>query len=242
MTIPASANEILLQAQTIAKLQGRQWDGQLEHILLFCIQYPTFFPKKAMVNLSDGLLPGSSVLQKYLTKYLSDYYREREGTIALKESATRPDLAVDTVLSAFAQADAATLTLMSIYHRQSMAAENLIGKLLERYIASAVEPLGWIWCCGETVWSVDFLRPNNANYHLLQIKNRTNSENSSSAAIRMNRSLNIQVWKRINAATGQTYWDVFPENEPVAGVRPLSEEGFHAFIVQSANKLTVKFE
>jgi len=156
-----------------------------------------------MVNLSDGLLPGSSVLQKYLTKYLSDYYREREGTIALKESATRPDLAVDTVLSAFAQADAATLTLMSIYHRQSMAAENLIGKLLERYIASAVEPLGWIWCCGETVWSVDFLRPNNANYHLLQIKNRTNSENSSSAAIRMNRSLNIQVWLARNAADNQ---------------------------------------
>lgn len=167
MTIPASANEILSQAKTIAKLQGQQWDGQLEHILLFCTQHPTFFPKKAMVNLSNGLLPDSSVLQKYLTKYLSDYYREREGTIALKESATRPDLAVDTVLSAFAQADAATLVLMSTYHRQSMAAEKLIGKLLERYIASAVEPLGWIWCCGETVWSVDFLRPNNANYHLL---------------------------------------------------------------------------
>ena len=51
-----------------------------------------------------------------------------------------------------------------------MAAENNIGLLLERFIASVLEPIGWIWCSGSAVRAVDFIEPNTGI--LLQIKNR----------------------------------------------------------------------
>ena len=60
-------------------------------------------------------------------------------------------------------------------------------RTLERYLASVMEPRGWIWCSGSTVKAVDLIKPPAAPggaWKLLQVKNRDNSENSSSSAIR----------------------------------------------------------
>lgn len=51
-----------------------------------------------------------------------------------------------------------------------MAAENSIGLLLERFIASVLEPHGWIWCSGNIIRAVDLIDPSSGT--LLQIKTR----------------------------------------------------------------------
>ena len=62
-------------------------------------------------------------------------------------------------------------------------------------------------------------------WRLLQIKNRDNSENSSSMAIRKGTS--IEKWFRSFSKKTDTNWDQFPD-ENVKGL--VSEEGFRAFV------------
>jgi len=56
---------------------------------------------------------------------------------------------------------------------------------------------GWHCAWGETIRSVDFCSEDG---QLLQIKNRSNSENSSSSRVR--EGTNIIKWFRVNALTG----------------------------------------
>ena len=86
-----------------------------------------------------------------------------------------------------------------------MAAENIVGDLLERYLAKILEPKGWVWCAGSIVIAVDFIMRGDATkWNLLQIKNRDNSENSSSKKVRD--GTEIQHWFRTFAKTGETNW------------------------------------
>ncbi len=109
-----------------------------------------------------------------------------------------------------------------------MGAENLVGDLLERYLASVLEPRGWVWCSGSVVKAVDFLRPPTrpgAAPLLLQVKNRDNSENSSSSRVRD--GTDIEKWFRTYSRTGDTNWPAFPD--PTA--RPyLNEPAFQQFV------------
>ena len=59
----------------------------------------------------------------------------------------------------------------------------------------------------------------------MQIKNRDNTENSSSSKIREN--TNIQKWYRTKSKTGKTMWEEVPEQMKGLG---LSEEGFKKFV------------
>ncbi|MGN0738569.1 MAG: SinI family restriction endonuclease [Treponema sp.] len=110
-------------------------------------------------------------------------------------------------------------------HLQSMASENAVGTLLERYLDSVLRPNGWAWCCGDFVRAIDFLKYDDGIWYELQIKNRSNSENSSSSAIRT--GTKIHKWYRTNAKTGEAMWDFVPE--PMQGLG-LSEEGFKTFV------------
>ena len=110
---------------------------------------------------------------------------------------------------------------------EAMGAENFIGWILESYIASEAEPLGWVWCSGAIVRSVDFIRPmDGGNWRMLQVKNRSNSENSSSSKVRQGTS--IEKWFRIYAYNGKTNWDTFPDPELRT---KLSEESFRTYII-----------
>lgn len=112
-------------------------------------------------------------------------------------------------------------------HRKSMSAENILGTYLEIYIASVIEEHGWIWCSGEIVKSIDFIKRTNGSWKKLQIKNRSNSENSSSNKIR--KGTDIKKWFRSNATTGKTMWENFPDDELT---KILSEKNFVEFVVE----------
>ncbi len=86
---------------------------------------------------------------------------------------------------------------MSAYHNLFMSAENIQGNLLEEYISGVIRPYGWIWCNGNVLRAIDFCSSDGAV--LLQIKNKSNTENSSSSAIRT--GTNIKKWYRLGTQT-----------------------------------------
>lgn len=88
------------------------------------------------------------------------------------------------------------------------AVEGSIGYLLEKYIDSKVTDGKWIWCAGSMVKSTDFIKKTDSGWLQLQIKNRNNTENSSSSAIRT--GTNIKMWFRFFCRTGKTNWDKLP--------------------------------
>jgi hypothetical protein len=176
----------------------------------------------------------AEVEEGYLTKYVKRYYAGRERAIVLKDVKTKPDPAVDEVLKAYKKVPPKDLGRIGEAHRMSMQAENIVGQLLEAYVARLLEAKGWIWCCGETMRSVDFLKDGDGGeIRLLQIKNRDNSENSSSAAIR--EGTRIEKWYRSNSRTGETRWEGLLEYCDAGEEERCTEEGFHKFVIQIAD-------
>ncbi len=117
-------------------------------------------------------------------------------------------------------------------HQLSMSAENFVGEMLERYVSDVLEPHGWAWCSGNFVRAVDLLKPRgDGGWIELQVKNRDNTENSSSSAIRKNTE--IEKWFRTFAKTGLTNWAAFPDEE-LRG--KLTEEGFKQFVIAQLSK------
>ena len=121
---------------------------------------------------------------------------------------------------------------IKVEHQLSMSAENLVGALLERYIAQVLEPHGWIWCAGDFVRAIDFIKYNQSTklWEAVQVKNRDNTENSSSSAIRQGTT--IEKWFRTYSKPSKkratnTNWENFPEEE---FRDQLSEDGFLQFI------------
>lgn len=213
-------SDLLESAKSTAEKLGKLWDPRLEVILSYCWEShkQEAFPKIGRLSLQKDT-------SAYMQRYIGRYYEAREQKLNLRVVGTIADPAVDVILEAFTELE--DLPAVSENHRISMAAENLLGELLERYIANRLEPRGWIWCAGNTVRSVDFLYPNLSI--ALQIKNRDNSENSSSSAIR--EGTNIQKWFRIYSRTGRTNWENFPFGSG------LSEDDFHRYIKDYAKGL-----
>ena len=165
----------------------------------------------------------------------AEYVRRQAGAFAQardprapKPPETVPDEMVSVILVSYfgiAQADAERAKRE---HLLSMGAENMVGDLLERYLASVMEPKGWIWCSGSVVKAVDFIKPPSAQrgaWRLLQVKNRDNSENSSSSAIRV--GTEIEKWHRTFSKKAGSNWGAFPDSNLR---NALSEKAFVDFV------------
>ncbi|EXR20838.1 SinI family restriction endonuclease [Acinetobacter baumannii] len=164
---------------------------------------------------------------------LHDYYlKAKNQKLLLSTPTTIPDEAVSVILQQCRGFSHEQTEKIKIEHQLSMSAENLVGALLERYIATVLEPHGWIWCAGDFIRAIDFIKYNKTKnlWEVVQVKNRDNTENSSSSAIR--NGTTIEKWFRTYSKpskkrTGNTNWENFPEKE-FRG--QLSEEGFLSFI------------
>lgn len=118
-------------------------------------------------------------------------------------------------------------------HKKAMGSENIVGDILERYLAFKLEPSGWVWVSGSVAKAVDFVyRWNDGSWVLLQVKNRDNSENSSSSKIRENTE--IVKWFRTFSRTADTNWKNFPYLP--TGVE-LSEDEFRQFLIKYVKTL-----
>jgi hypothetical protein len=170
-------------------------------------------------NKKDAPLPGS---EEYIRLHAVSFSKSREPK-APQPPKTVPDEMVGIILHEYFNLPKEKLDDAQNLHLLSMGAENIVGDLLERYIASVIEDHGWVWCSGSLVKAVDFifLSPDKT-WVALQVKNRSNSENSSSSAIR--NGTTIAKWYRTFSTKKGDNWAKFPLKEK------LTEKDFHQFV------------
>lgn len=172
---------------------------------------------KGITNLTD-----ENVVQKLAEKFFNGYRRSDFPN----EPSTIPDDMVSIVMQYAYGYSVEDSQRIKIEHQYSMSAENCVGSLLERYIDSVLRKDGWYWCCGDFVRAIDFIsKDKNGLWLALQVKNRDNSENSSSSAIR--NGTEIKKWFRSFSKKGGTNWGKFPVSSIVHN---LSEDGFINFV------------
>lgn len=184
-------------------------------ILEFLKTYPHELNWRRKPKPDPNILGG----QKKIIEYIDDYCNR---IIRPTIPSTVPDPLVSVILEKFYGSELTEHDIVT-EHQYCMGAENIIGSLLEAYIAKEAIEAGWVQCVGSIIRKVDFIKKDGTAWRLLQVKNRDNSENSSSQAIR--NGTNIEKWFRSFSKTGKTNWDNFPD--PLV---KLTEQGFHTFV------------
>jgi hypothetical protein len=215
-------------ARECARDEGGKLPPAMESLLRQGYDYPKLLNKKRKIELSKSLRTVD--IETYLRAFVHGYLKARAKQALFSEPKTTPDSALDLLMERFGNVAHSSLRKASRLHRLSMAAENMLGHLLEAYLAGILESRGWLWCCGNIVRAVDFYKPG-IPIQLLQVKNRSNSENAASAAIRGFIRDRIPVaitkWHRIRAKGGRTCWEELPGNE---GKQIADERRFLEFI------------
>lgn len=200
-------------------------DPTLQETYASLIRFLAAFPEVASAMRGTNAPGIGSKL--YIERQANAFAAARERR-APQAPATIPDEMVSIILHEYFDIPVADLDRAKREHLLSMGAENLVGDLLERYLASVMEPRGWIWCSGAMVRAVDFVKPPTqagGKWRMLQVKNRDNSENSSSSAIR--NGTDIEKWHRTFSKKAGSNWAEFPDQNLRAH---LSEAAFKAFV------------
>ncbi|PSB16379.1 SinI family restriction endonuclease [Phormidesmis priestleyi ULC007] len=209
----SSSQENFLQIFQIAFHQ--QFLEAHRTILTACYRNPGLSPT----------LKGSTpeiLAQVWLKKY-SDSFENRISRRISQPLGTVADPIVNTIINArLTGLTSEHLHRIKYAHRLAMSAENIQGLLLEEFLAEQLVEYGWSCCWGESIRHVDFC---NINGSLLQVKNRSNSENSSSSRVRINQP--IEKWYRVDARTGLYRWSYFNEKY---GTDRFSEDNFVIFV------------
>lgn len=165
-------------------------------------------------------------LKPKITLTVKKYREARKKKPKIKDIHTKTDEVAVLLLKNKFRINDGAVNLMMENSNKVKAVTNEIGNILEYYLAKRLSQYGWIWCAGEVVKSTDFIKKSSdGKWRMLQIKNRENTENSSSSKVR--EGTNIEKWYRFNSNTGKTRWDKFPDDD-VKNV--LSENDFIKFV------------
>lgn len=210
--------ESLAIASRIAQELDMQWADEMSIIFNAIISDPDRVPG----NIGGSRDDENGAIRKWLLKY-----QNGKNGRASQRISNPPGTVSDPVIEKIIGARLSTLTpddlnRINYAHRLGMSAENILGLILEEYLADSLACYGWHCAWGETVRSVDFVHKNG---RLLQIKNRSNSENSSSSAVR--HGTQIEKWFRIKANKVEYMWDTLNE---ICGTTSLSEAAFVHFV------------
>tara|TARA_A100001011_G_scaffold382990_1_gene453631 strand:- start:519 stop:1145 length:627 start_codon:yes stop_codon:yes gene_type:complete len=121
------------------------------------------------------------------------------------------------------------IEIIKEHHNMSMGVEDLIGHRLEEYIYSEAGINNWIWCSGNVLRSIDFIKKETngdvINWKMLQVKNSDNSENSSSKKIR--KGTKITHWFRRYSKRNMHNWEKLHK---ILEIETLTEENFIKFL------------
>ena len=215
-----SADTFLKIFENAFSQQGLPLSEAHRAILTACYRNPGLSPSPRKVKGNDL----ESVARAWLKKYQESF----ESRISQRIS-NPPGTVADPIINTLIKTRLTGLTAQHLEqikyaHRLSMSAENIQGLLLEEFLAEQLGEYGWYCCWGESVRHVDFC---NVDGSLLQVKNRSNSENSASSRVRINQP--IEKWHRVEATTGLYQWSYFNEKYDT---HRFSEENFVAFVQQ----------
>ena len=194
-------------------------------ILEYLKKYPDHYSsrKKDKINMSS---PKDIILIK---EKIIEGLRKK---IKIELPKTIPDPMVSEFIKEFYDHNKKDVKKIKLGHSQSMAVENYLGIFLEAYIAKEGYEFGWIQCVGDIIKATDFIKKNGNKWIRLQVKMRSNTENSSSSKIREGTS--IIKWHRINAYTGENYWGFFPDKNLK---KILTENKFKKFVINYLKEL-----
>ncbi|HBW3402832.1 SinI restriction endonuclease [Klebsiella quasipneumoniae] len=208
-------------AKQIMDAINPELSSKFQYLVKFLSQFPETCSKPRGRKLQEKM--GQMEHIEYLARNFSESRLPRKPM----PPTTIPDEVVSIVLNISFNIPQENLDRIKEEHRLSMAAENIVGDLLERYLAEKLEPSGWIWCSGTIVKSVDFIHfdEETKEWGLLQVKNRDNTENSSSSKIRDNTT--IKKWFRTYSQRDATNWENFPDE---VSSKDLNENEFRDFV------------
>ncbi|MBE0472320.1 MAG: SinI family restriction endonuclease [Methyloprofundus sp.] len=205
-------------AKDLANEMGLDWDGCVSFIFKIIATDPERIPGKIGSKADNEV----SVIRKWLKRYQSGM-TSRASRRTSNPPGTVADPIIEVIVGArLTNLDTKDLEKITYAHRLGMSAENILGLMLEEYLAENLKELGWHCAWGETVKSVDFVKEDGS---LLQIKNRSNSENSSSSSVR--NGTKIEKWYRIKADRIEYMWDALNK---ICGTSNLSEKAFVKFV------------
>ncbi|MCP4485969.1 MAG: SinI family restriction endonuclease [Gammaproteobacteria bacterium] len=212
------ANSVTAIAKEIAISEAIDWEGGAKFVFSVIANDLERVPG----NIGGKNDSEQDVIKKWLLKYRGGFVGR-----ASKRVSNPPGTVADPIIEKIigSRLDDLTdedLNKMTFAHRLGMSAENILGLILEEYLSENLKEKGWHCAWGETVKSVDFV---NEDGSLLQIKNRSNSENSSSSAVRD--GTEIEKWYRIKADRVEYMWSQLNE---ICGTNNLSEDGFVNFV------------
>ena len=139
-------------------------------------------------------------------KFIDKFHRGFSDRPSAKEALptrTVPDYSTDAILCALVDnLDENMLSLIRYAHRISMAADSMIGVMLDEYIHERLRPMGWACCWGNSLQGIDFCSSDGI---LLHVRNKSNTEVSSNDRNRIKNK--VYKWFRLNAYTGKTKWE-----------------------------------
>lgn len=143
---------------------------------------------------------GQQSPEMYIERWLKGYVDAQNNMPSLRTANPKSacsDPAIRVIVQATQGLTDAQAVQAEMDHNLFMSAENIQGNLLEEYIASKVRAYGFLWCDGNVLRAIDFC--NTDGSFLLQVKNKSNTENSSSSNIR--EGTTIEKWYRLGTRT-----------------------------------------
>lgn len=208
--------------------------------------------KKELPTITDSSKMNiyEQMAHEYIQKWCKNYITERNNPAikkALKNFGEK-DSALTTRIKANTNASDDVLKNYVMGHFLYMSAENMNGSILEEYLNEVLEPENWLWCAGAVYKAIDFCYFDDKQTILLQVKNKYNTENSSSSAIRV--GTDIIKWNRLNRPNKSApdspipNWDklvslINVSNETAA---KLNEKSYLEFIENNSTKELLTIE
>lgn len=150
----------------------------------------------------NEFLSENSTLKPTMTLTIKEYREARTKKLKIKDIHTKTDNVAVLLLKNKFRLKCNEVKSMIEDSNRVKAVTNVIGHILEYYLSVRLSQYGWIWCAGKIVKSTDFIKKNNdGTWRMLQVKNRENTENSSSSKVR--EGTLIEKWYRFNSKTGK---------------------------------------
>lgn len=184
----------IFNTKILPSIESKVYQKNISVIFNFALTNDiSLFTKNAVTNVRKLDAMCEEYLQNWVNKYVND--RDNPALKRPLKNFGEKDSALITRIAANTGADKETLSTYLTGHFIYMSAENMNGMILEEFLAEVLEPHGWKWCAGSVLRAVDFCYISEDETILLQIKNKYNTENSSSSAIR--NGTEIRKWNRL---------------------------------------------
>lgn len=214
------ANSVAI-ASRVAQELSIQWNGGIS-VIFEAISHDL---ERVPGNIGAKNDNEEAVIRKWILKY----EKGKNGRASIRESnppGTVADPIIEKIIGTrLTSLSGEELKQITYAHRLGMSAENILGLILEEYLAVNLLQYGWHCAWGETVKAVDFVHEDG---RLLQIKNRDNSENSGGKVVRV--GTRIVIWFRIKSTRIEYMWASLND---ICGTTHLSEDAFVAFVMNT---------